>query len=59
MKTKNKYQYLYVLQGYYSGWWEDLTESENYKEVKQNKKEYQENERGCYRIIQRRVLNEN
>lgn len=59
MKTKNKYQYLYILQGYYSYGWEDLTASEIYKEVKQNKKEYQENECGLYRIIQRRVLNEN
>lgn len=59
MKTKNKYQYLYILQGYYSYGWEDLTVSEIYKEVEQNKKEYQENECGHYRIIQRRVLNEN
>jgi hypothetical protein len=55
----NKYSYLYVLQGLYCGKWEDLTASENYKEVKNDKKSYQENEMGSYRIIQRRELNKN
>lgn len=54
---KNKYTYLYVLQGYYNGW-EDLTASENYKEIKTDLKAYRENERGLYRIIQRRISNQ-
>ena len=53
---KNKYIYLYVLQGFYN-YWEDLTASENYREIKNDLKTYRENERGAYRIIQRRVLN--
>lgn len=58
MKTANKYSYLFVLQGFYSYGWEDLTASENRKEVKQNLKEYRENEGGIYRIIQRREINQ-
>ena len=54
---KNKYRYLYVLQGIYSCKWEDLTYSENYKEIKADLKAYRENEKGIYRIIQRRELN--
>jgi hypothetical protein len=53
----NKYIYLYVLQGAYGCGWEDLTASESLKETKQNKKEYQDNERGKYRIISRRDIN--
>lgn len=53
---KNKYVYLYVLQGFYN-YWEDLTASESYREIKNDLKAYRENERGIYRIIQRRVLN--
>lgn len=53
----NKYKYIYVLQGFYYGW-EDLTESENYKEIKNDYKDYKENERVPHRIIQRRVLNQ-
>lgn len=56
MKT-NKYIYLYVLQGRYGYGWEDLTASEKYSEVKADLKAYRENEKGCYRIIQRRELN--
>ena len=58
MKKQNKYIYLNVLQGYYSYGWEDLTASENYREVKQDLKDYRINEGGIYRIIQRRELNE-
>ena len=54
---KNKYIYLYVLQGFYN-YWEDLTASESYREIKTDLKAYRENERGIYRIIQRRVLND-
>ena len=52
-KTK-KYDYLFVLQGNYGQGWEDLCASESSTEVRQNRKEYRENEGGNYRIIQRR-----
>ena len=57
--NKNKYQYLYVLQGNYGHGhgWEDLCASESYREVNQNFKEYRENEGGNYRMIERRELN--
>lgn len=53
-----KYEYLVVLQGNYGygHGWEDLTASTLYREVRQNLKEYRENEGGNYRIIQRREL---
>jgi len=59
---KNKYSYLYVLQGYYSYGWEDLTaEDKNspgaYTRIKETRKDYRENEGGQYRIINRRELN--
>ncbi len=54
----NKYTYLHVLQGRYGHHgWEDLCASESYREVRQNLKEYRENEGGNYRIIERRELN--
>lgn len=59
----NKYSYLYVLQGFYSMGWEDLSaeeqNAEGRKAIRQTKKEYQENEGGNYRIIKRRELNAN
>ena len=58
--TTPKYEYLYVLQGYYQGW-EDLTAAqktrEGLREVQADRKEYQKNEGGSYRIITRRVKN--
>ena len=55
---KNKYVYLFVLQGNYGYCgWEDLTASENRQEVRNDLKAYRENEGGIYRIIQRRELN--
>jgi hypothetical protein len=62
MKKKNKYQYLYVLQGYYSYGWEDLTqidksESMAFSKIRQDKRSYAENEGGHYRIVSRRELN--
>lgn len=54
---KNKYTYLWVLQGSYGHGWEDLTASEKWLEVRQNLKEYRENEGGAYRIVHRRELN--
>ena len=54
----NKFSYLYILQGLYSKKWEDLMTSEKFSEVKNDKKAYQENEKGSYRIIKRRELNQ-
>lgn len=54
----NKYIYLHVLQGNYGYGWEDLTASENRREVRTDLKAYRENEGGNYRIIQRRELNQ-
>ncbi len=57
---RNKFEYLYVLQGYYSHGWEDLAAEDQTlqgrKAIRQTRKEYQENERGAYRIIKRRVI---
>ena len=54
----NKYTYLWVLQGNYGygDGWEDLTASEVHCEIRQNWREYRDNEGGSYRIIQRREL---
>lgn len=53
----NKYRYLYVLQGFYSRGWADLTQSEDYTEIREDHRDYKRNEAGQYRIISRRVLN--
>ena len=58
MKKQNKYKYLYVVQGNYGYGWDDLTSSEDYKEAKQDLKDYNLNENYSHRIIQRRELNE-
>lgn len=58
MKKPTKYIYLHVLQGQYGHGWEDLTASESRREVVNDRKAYQENEGGGYRIIQRRELRE-
>jgi len=55
---KNKYVYLFVLQGNYRYGWEDLIASENRQEMRNDLKAYRENEGGIYRIIQRRELKE-
>ena len=57
MKDIKKYNYINVLQGQYGQGWEDLCADESYKEIRQNLKEYRENEGGSYRIIQRRECN--
>ena len=49
----NKYIYLFVLQGCYGYGWDDLTTSENLKEIRQDRKAYRDNENGMYRIIKR------
>jgi len=58
---RNKYCYLYILQGDYGFGWEDLSaydkaEPEARRKIRNDKKAYQENEGGVYRIIQRREL---
>ena len=57
MTGQNKYNYINVLQGQYGRGWEDLCGAESYKEIRQNLKEYRENEGGCYRTIRRRERN--
>ena len=55
----NKYQYLWVVQGYYDKYygWEDLTQSENWEEARDDFKAYRENETEySHRMIQRREL---
>ena len=60
MKPK-KYSYLYILQGFYAHGWEDLAAEDQtpqgQKAIRQTRKEYQDNERGSYRIIKRRERN--
>lgn len=63
---QRKYNYLYVLQGYYYGQWEDLTAEDKHsakneygtpwQRIAADKKAYQQNEGGLYRIIERREL---
>jgi hypothetical protein len=58
MAKTNKFNYIKVLQGFYSSYgWEDLTAENTRVEIKQRLKEYRENENGVYRIINRRELN--
>jgi hypothetical protein len=61
MKKPTKYTYLHVLQGNYGygHGWEDLTAEESYSEIRARLKEYRENEGGTYRLIKRRVLEDN
>lgn len=53
---KSKYEYIWVLQGYYNRW-EDLTASEKYSEIVQDLHDYVDNMKGVYRIIRRRITN--
>ena len=67
MKTR-KYDYLFVLQGNYGYRWEDLCAEDKHnaadqygspwKRIKANKKDYELNEGGRYRIVSRRELKE-
>lgn len=55
---KNKFLYLFVVQGYYPPYgWEDLTQSENRAEARADLNAYRENEPGAFRLIKRRELN--
>ena len=64
MAKETKYDYEYVLQGYYySGdyeGWEDLTTTpktkEGLKEIRVNLNAYKNNDEGDYRIVVRRTL---
>ena len=54
-KRKNKYEYLYVVQGNYGYGWDDLISTENYREAKARLKDYRENEKKySHRMIHRR-----
>lgn len=54
----NKFLYLYILQGFYSYGWEDLTAEDSFKEAREQRKCYRENAPGtAYRIIRRREVN--
>ena len=62
-KNKNKYNYLYVIQRYYSYGWEDLTAAEQTPkgraEMRADLKAYRENApEGSYRLIKRRERHE-
>lgn len=49
-----KYNYFWVVQGFY-GRWEDLCAG-TWREARIDLKAYRENEKGIFRIIQRREL---
>lgn len=58
MKTK-KYCYLFVLQGNCGYGWEDLTQSESYREIRADLRAYRENAPEIsYRVINRRERNQ-
>ena len=62
MARKNKYNYLWVIQGYYSGYgWEDLSvydkKEYSYADVKHDLKEYRIADPAPKRVIERRELN--
>lgn len=62
MERKNKYNYLWVIQGYYSGGygWEDLSEYDkkeySYSDVKKDYREYCLADSSPKRIINRREI---
>lgn len=59
---ERKFDYLVVLQGYYSHGWEDLCAADDnpqgLREMKADRRSYRDNEGGTYRIIRRRVRRE-
>jgi hypothetical protein len=57
-KRTNKFTYLHVIQGNYGYGWEDVDQSESYRETRANLKEYHASGTGAHRMIQRRELNE-
>ena len=58
---QNKYNYLWVIQGYYGYGWEDLSEYDKkeykYSEVRHDLKEYRIADSAPKRLIERRELN--
>lgn len=57
-KSKNKYLYLFIVQGNYGYGWDDLEECVSYIEARTAWKDYAINEVNYpHRIIKRRVLN--
>lgn len=52
---ERKTEDVYILQGYYGQYWEDISSSNSLKEIKDNLKEYRENEGGRYKIIKKRI----
>lgn len=57
MKT-NKYRYVYVVQGNYGYGWDDLTESESYRDARRDFRDYRDNEPFPHRIVKRRIRKE-
>lgn len=59
---KNKYCYLWVIQGYYGYGWEDLSEYDkseySFSDVRHDIREYRISDSAPKRLINRRVLNE-
>ena len=58
-KRTNKFTYLYVIQGLYGHHgWEDVDQSESYRDTRTNLRLYRENEpQYSHRMIKRRELN--
>jgi inosine/xanthosine triphosphate pyrophosphatase family protein len=57
-KRTNKFTYLHVVQGNYGYGWDDLTESEDYREARADLTCYRKNEtQYSHRMIKRRELN--
>lgn len=50
-----KYNYIWVIQGFYERW-EDLSAYDICREARSDLKAYRENEKGTFRLIQRREL---
>lgn len=59
MKKPTKYVNVLIVQGNYGCGWEDLGAHDTWKEAREEKKTYNENECYSHRIISRRVLRTN
>lgn len=57
MPRIKKYQYLRVLQQYTECGWEDISQSESRKEIREDLKAYRTNAPGQYRVVGRREIN--
>jgi hypothetical protein len=55
--SMNKYEYLWIVQGYYQDW-EDIYASLSWKEARDVIKDHRANEIARFRLIQRRILTE-